>query len=564
MTETTPDLVRRLSSGLTPVEPVASVPVAWGRLVGGLMALFVGGLLLVEPRDDVWGILVTPWLWVETGLLVGLVLWSAFALATLRLPGAPRGRPWGAVSIAGMALWMGVFTAGAFVRDEGVTAFALETPVSLGCALKVLLFATPAFALFVGAARRGFATSPWKTAFFASLGAFAFALALVSWTCPDDTFAHVALWHGVPTGLLGALGVAVARWLVVRRAALLRGWALVPFAILAGVGVLVQASLSDVETEPSRLVFGGALQGASVLAGVAVGVGLQRLVALEERTRRGILAWLCLALALTPTLLALVSGTRGHGLPYLSLGGWHIHATEFTAAFAVLSSAAFLSRDAFGFGGLGAIAPLLLLSSFGGPTGAWSFGIALAAMWALTVLAPGHTPEPKRGWNLLALIPLVPIAFLPVLKALRASPLPSQPTIHGPWVVADAAAGAHAHTEFVLGALAADGGSAVAWGVVGLFGLGCVLLLWRATASRNVFTRLLGVGYVVFLATQAAWNGAAGRGHFPTPASGTFFPFLSYGVSYTLPNVALLVILWARFRREARDAASDSNGLGSA
>ena len=550
MTDSTEALVRRLSTGLKPVVPVASVLQVSMRVGAVLLAFFGLRLFFSGVREDFSLVAQTPWFWVETGLLVGLALLSGSAVAALRTPGAVRRSVWARGALVGGSVWLGVFSAGAFVREEGGAAYTLETAFAAGCALELLLCALPSFGFFVWVARRGFSTLPWRTSFFAGFGALSLSLALLSWTCLDDTFAHVAVWHVTPFVLLSAAAVFIAPPLFDRRASIFYSLALVPFAVLAAAGVLLQAALSNAEVDVSvGLPFGGSLSFANTLAGVALGWALTRVVA-SSRKRRFRFAWIFLALALTPTLLALALGTGAIASPFLFLGRFHIHATELSAALAVLSSAAFLSKDAFGFGGLGAIAPLLLLSSYGGPTGVWSFGIALASMWALNVLAPGNGATEKRGWNLLALVPLVPIAFLPVLRTLRASPVPSQPVIHGPWVVADETAGAHAQTDFILGLLSQHFGNGLAWGAVALFVVGGVLVLWRAQASRDVFTRLLATGFVVFLSLQAAWNVAAARGFFPTPSSGTFFPFLSAGESFTLPCVAILVFLWNRFNAD--------------
>jgi cell division protein FtsW (lipid II flippase) len=550
VTDSTEALVRRLSTGLKPVVPVASVPQVGLRVGAVLLAFFGLRLFFAGSRENFSFVSQTPWLWVETALLVGLALLAGCAIAALRTPGALRRSAWAKAALVGASAWLGVFTAGAFVREEGVAAFSLNTAFTAGCALELLLCALPSFGFFVWVARRGYSTSPWWTSFFAGLGALSLSLALLSWTCLNETFAHVAVWHVTPFVVFGAAGVFIAHPLLARRAPVLQSIALLPFALLAAAGVLLQAALSKTEVDVSvGLPIGGALSFANTLAGVALGWALTRVVALSGK-RHIQFSWIFLALALMPTLLALAFGTSTNNLPFLSLGRLSIHATELSAALAVLSSAAFLSKDAFGFGGLGAIAPLLLLSSYGGPTGVWSYGIALATMWALTVLAPGSGASEKRGWNLLALVPLVPIAFLPVLRALRVSPVPSQPVIYGPWLVANETAGAHPQTDFALGLLSQHFGNGLAWGAVALFVVGCVLVLLRAQASRDVLTRLLATGLVVFLGLQAAWNVAAARGFFPTPSSGTYFPFLSAGESFTLPCVALLVFLWNRFHAE--------------
>lgn len=543
MKVSTESLIRSLVTDLRPVLPLRPAKQMIGRL-GLALTAFTGVLLgLTGVRSDFGVVAQTPWFWMESGLLLWLVGLCASAIVFLRNPGVPHRRFWLLGALVGSCVWLGVFAAGAFVREGGFEAYTLRSDFAVGCSLELILCSLPPWGLFVWVSRRGFLTSPWRMAFFTGLGALSISLALLSWVCPDDSFAHVAVWHLMPFFLFGVLSILAAYHVFSQNSSFWRRAALLPFALLAAFGALLPAVFS-VFSKGSTYDFDWSvvlLPMAHMLGGLFLG-GLSARLSKGLSEGQSAFAWVSLGVALAPTVLALVASKHL---------AW---ATEWTAAWALVSSAAFLSRDAFGFGGLGAIAPLLLLSSYAGPAGSWSYGVALACMWAVTVLAPGGGVPQKRGWNLLALAPLLPIAFLPILRTFRLSPLESEPVIYGPWVVANVAAGGRPHTDFVLGAVAQAHGDTVAWGLVLVFALGSVLVFWRAWLFQDLFTRLLALGTVVFFGLQAAWNLNAVRGAFPVPPGGTFFPFLSSGAPYTVLCGALLVLLWSRFQSESKDA----------
>jgi hypothetical protein len=196
---------------------------------------------------------------------------------------------------------------------------------------------------------------------------------------------------------------------------------------------------------------------------------------------------------------------------------------------------------------------LLVLSSVGGQTGTWAYGVALAAMWVLAVFSTRPTQEshrrPNGGWSLLALVPVLPIAALPTVRFAQRPPA-SSPEGFGVWVLEDEAAGAHARTEFVLGYLAREAGFSLVLAALATLGVGAWVVGGRALRCADLHARFLGIGVATYVLVQAGWNLAVARGWLPTPPSGVAFPFLSNGGSLAFGLAASVGFLWWRFANE--------------
>lgn len=105
------------------------------------------------------------------------------------------------------------------------------------------------------------------------------------------------------------------------------------------------------------------------------------------------------------------------------------------------------------------------------------------------------------------------------------------------------------HTDFVFTSLREN--SSVASGLVAVLSIGMVIYLFsRAQEITNQHFRTLLVGSSAVLATGIFWGISSNLGFVPMPITGVNFPFLSYGGSTLMGNMALIGIMVGILRRK--------------
>jgi hypothetical protein len=204
----TDELIVQLARQATPVTPLASPAVRFGRWAAAMIVLAGAGVSALGPRQDLFDALRQP---VYAARLVTTLVTAVLAAAAafvLSVPGAERSRvqrvlPW--VTLGGWAALLAALLLGGGDPVARVLAF----PVNWPCSYKILGFSLiSGTALFV-ALRRGASVEPLWTASLAGLAATAFGAVATQFVCPVDDPAHQLVGHVLPVIVLAAIGTAV-------------------------------------------------------------------------------------------------------------------------------------------------------------------------------------------------------------------------------------------------------------------------------------------------------------------------------------------------------------------
>lgn len=207
------ELIQQLAGELAPTRPVAkALPAALAWLAAGA-ALVVAATLATGPLRP--GLLAQ--LASQPGFVVDLLLGAAaagtaaFASMRLRIPGLAYGRRAALLPLLLFAAW---------AAWQGVEWLQLTGPASMlgkreACGLQVVLFSLPPLALALWLARRAAAFERGWTGLVAGVGAGALPALAMQVACMDAPL-HALGLHVAPVLVAGALGGALARWMLPR------------------------------------------------------------------------------------------------------------------------------------------------------------------------------------------------------------------------------------------------------------------------------------------------------------------------------------------------------------
>lgn len=189
-------LIDGLASGLRPVRPLAA---PWRRATAWTAAVAMAAILLAELGDTAalsHRIAMVPdvgWAMLGSAATAALAAIAAFQSS---VPG--RAARWNLLPLPGLLLWVG--SSGLGCLESSVEE--IGHPASLRTALReclpfLLLVSLPLLAAMMFMLRRGFSTSPSRTAALAGLAAAAGAATLLNFFHPFDVAAVDLLVHGV-------------------------------------------------------------------------------------------------------------------------------------------------------------------------------------------------------------------------------------------------------------------------------------------------------------------------------------------------------------------------------
>ncbi|MDH5201856.1 MAG: FtsW/RodA/SpoVE family cell cycle protein, partial [Nitrospirota bacterium] len=115
------------------------------------------------------------------------------------------------------------------------------------------------------------------------------------------------------------------------------------------------------------------------------------------------------------------------------------------------------------------------------------------------------------------------------------------------------------HTDFIFSIIGEEFGFIGASVVIALFLILFIRGIYIANKTNDGFVYYLAVGLSLMISLQALINFSAATGIVPT--KGLPLPFISYGGSSLLMNMAAIGILLNISKGEYRDAALNNNGI---
>jgi cytochrome c biogenesis protein CcdA len=218
MTDThTASVIRRITDGLTPVVPLARVPLRAARwfLLSALSILAVAWF--VGPRHDL--LKLAPTFALQVIVMAGMASVGAVAALRLSVPGADQpGNRWLALSVLG--LWPCGLLSWALLNGVSGASLAAE-PLHLTCARTIAMAALAPSVVMTIMLRTGATLRRWSAAIMAATAAAGAGGVGVATTCPISRLAHLLVAHAFPTLVLAGL-LTVATFVALRRAPLSR------------------------------------------------------------------------------------------------------------------------------------------------------------------------------------------------------------------------------------------------------------------------------------------------------------------------------------------------------
>lgn len=209
MDQATQALIERITAEAAPVRPLRK---GRGLALAGLafVVTLVAVLFLLGARHGLMSGHLPVYFLVVNGLLLVLGLSCVTTVVAMASPqvGAGHDGPKWAIAMAGVLPAAGVLSA---TTPDGVGIMHVSGAhcMVLGLAASVLVAA----ALFVWL-RRGAPVSQKLAGFYLGLGSGALGSVANGMACPNDTIAHLGIWHVAPV-VIGALAgrYVIARWL---------------------------------------------------------------------------------------------------------------------------------------------------------------------------------------------------------------------------------------------------------------------------------------------------------------------------------------------------------------
>ena len=184
--------------GLAPVRPIGGTSMAVAGTAVALACLALAGVWMMGTHG--WDARL-PWQrTVSYAGAFGVLALALTAAMRERVPGSGMAAPWRFIvaSVAAL-LWAGPFVLYEFRPEPRFWWHGL------GCHTAGLLIGCTAGAVLWLVMRRGYSLSPQRAGWFAGMTAGSLAFIVQETYCPVVESAHVALWHGGVTAVLGAI-----------------------------------------------------------------------------------------------------------------------------------------------------------------------------------------------------------------------------------------------------------------------------------------------------------------------------------------------------------------------
>ena len=303
-----------------------------------------------------------------------------------------------------------------------------------------------------------------------------------------------------------------------------------------------------------------------------VGVGIAAMIATTKIPYRWYARWAPLILVVAIAALVatrLIGSVRGGSRSWIELGSFTAQPSEFAKFAVVVYLAAVLSRKEQHLGqfshvfwpvagSLGVVSSLVMLQPDLGTTilvmvAAFAVVIASAAPFrhvlALGALAAGGAgflawSEPYRWERLMSWFDETPDILGEGLQAHQALVALGSGGLFGVGLGASRARWSflpNAHTDFIFAIIGEETGLAGALSVITLFVILTVVGVIVAMRARDQFGRLLAIGLLTWVTTQAIVNigGVVGA----LPITGVPLPFVSVGGSAMIVNLAVVGVL---------------------
>jgi hypothetical protein len=209
----TSNLIDNLANNLKPVRclPAPSMRALLMSLAAlALVAVMI--LILGGPRADWHTALQNPFFMSGDLLMLVAGFFSAIAAFTLTVPDTKIRQPVIILLCGATAIWMMIcLYAAASLTPESFQAEINDTAKSSAC-LKALIFmsALPLVVSFIMALRAAPLWLGW-TGYALTLSMASFAAFGMRFFCPNDSYAHLLLWHFMPVVLLSIAGAGLGR-----------------------------------------------------------------------------------------------------------------------------------------------------------------------------------------------------------------------------------------------------------------------------------------------------------------------------------------------------------------
>lgn len=247
-------------------------------------------------------------------------------------------------------------------------------------------------------------------------------------------------------------------------------------------------------------------------------------------------AFISLGIAIAILVGAFLQGETGHGLPYVRLGTLHINAIE-TSAIAFLVPIAFLFAHYLDhFLALVSIYLLLVLFAFIGSDNANTcLGLAVG-----TIALLDYRDRRRVKTLILSLLSFF-IAAWTLIKGMFFIPGSAVRVLMSsyPFTLYDLTAGANGHTELIFSHMVERFGIATACGCVILIFLIVLQLFVLSWITKERAACFAAAGLGIFLAGQAIMDLLVATGFIMNPNSGVSLPFVSYGGSQLVIELAV-------------------------
>jgi hypothetical protein len=210
----TDDLITLLSTGLEPVQPVATRRLqgaVWGGLALGFLVMLAGYGL----RKDIGTALWLPMFWIKLAFPLAVAVPALILTARLGHPGMRGGRLWLALPLpwlllAALAL-LALFNSAPLDRASLVWGSTWAT-----CPLSIALVSLPSFAGLFWALKGLAPTRPALAGACAGLVAASLGALVYGLHCPEMQAPFLAVWYAlgmlIPVGVGALLGPKLLRW----------------------------------------------------------------------------------------------------------------------------------------------------------------------------------------------------------------------------------------------------------------------------------------------------------------------------------------------------------------
>jgi hypothetical protein len=205
----TPDLIEKLSRDLKPVPPLPRAALRAGLFALAALALGFTVLLFTHaPRPDLAVTLYQPVYIVQGFAMFMAGLLAGFAAFRLSVPDTKVRTPVKAALAAASGAWLVLI-----VSELLQAGFAMPPPAESCLIGLTLAMAAPLVLGIVMVIRSAPVWRGWAGyALVLSVGSFA-ALAM-RFICPNDSPAHLLVWHFLPVAIFAALGIFLGKILL--------------------------------------------------------------------------------------------------------------------------------------------------------------------------------------------------------------------------------------------------------------------------------------------------------------------------------------------------------------